>query len=270
MSVPPLTNLTFISGLGGSTGAKKFINTTDKYWVVKRSEKGHGGSEQVEIEFAANEIYEAVGIPVPSHALMKDNNSNPVLVLEYIDGKLLSEATAEEYEKAKEELKQGFVMDALLANWDVIGLGKDNILLPADGSPAVRIDNGGTLIFRAQGGRKKFTADVTEINTLRNISIPSYAPILFGDLTDEEIQKQIDTLIKPNYELILSKTPEALRPVMKARMDSLIERFHVANNHSGGKRNKSHKRSIHTTVRKRIYKKRTIKRNYRRYNKNKN
>ncbi len=219
MSVPPLTNLSDPSNLGGTTGAKKFKNTKDKYWVVKRSQKRVGKFTQTYIEFVANEIYEAIGIPVPKHALLKDAKGKDVLVLEYIDGKLLSKATAEEYEKAKEELKKGFIIDALLANWDVIGLERDNILLPADGSPAVRIDNGGTLIFRAQGGKRNLTEDVTEINSMRESS--QGAPI-FGDLTDDTIADQIYELIEPNYDMILSKLPEELHPIIKARMDYLL------------------------------------------------
>ena len=100
----------------------------------------------------------------------------------------------------------------------------DNILLPADGSPAVRIDNGGSLTFRAQGGKKPFNKVVTEIDTMRNKTISPQAAKIFGNLTDTDIDTQIKTIIVPNYELILSLTPDELKEAMKARMDNLIER----------------------------------------------
>ena len=221
MSIPPFSNMSFVTSLSGSTGANMYKNATDKKWVIKRSKKGQGGFEQVKTEAVVDDIYQAMGIPVPVHFL---DVPNKALILEYIDGKSLASATTTERAKAKEELQKGFIVDALLANWDVIGMFEDNILIPADGSPAVRIDNGGSLTFRAQGGKKAFNKVVTEIDTMRNKQISPQAAKIFGDLTDTDIDTQIKTIIVPNYELILSLTPEDLKPSMKGRMDNLIER----------------------------------------------
>jgi len=221
-NIPPFSNMTpNAKVLSGSTGAKLYKNATDKKWVIKKSEKGLGGFEQVKTESIVDDIYQALGIPVPKHIL---DIPNKALILEYIDGKSLADATPDEYEKAKKELQKGFIVDALLANWDVIGLLEDNILLPTDDSPAVRIDNGGSLTFRAQGGKKPFNKVVTEIDTMRNKTISPQAAKIFGDLTDTDIDTQIKTIIVPNYELILSLTPDELKEAMKARMDNLIER----------------------------------------------
>jgi len=221
-NIPPFSNMTpNVKVLSGSTGAKLYKNTTDKKWVIKKSEKGLGGFEQVKTESIVDDIYQALGIPVPKHIL---DIPNKALILEYIDGKSLADATSAELAKAKEELQKGFIVDALLSNWDVIGLLEDNILLPADGSPAVRIDNGGSLTFRAQGGKKPFNKVVTEIDTMRNKTISPQAAKIFGNLTDTDIDTQIKTIIVPNYELILSLTPDELKEAMKARMDNLIER----------------------------------------------
>ncbi len=224
MSTPAFTNLTYNSNLGGTTGAKAYKNTTDKKWVVKRSQAVVDGFTQTYIEFIANQIYEAVGIPVPKHALIKDDKGKDVLLLEYIDGKLLYEATVDEYEKAKKELQQGFVIDALLANWDVIGYNEDNVILPADGSPAVRIDNGGSILFRAQGGKKQFDKAVVELDTMRNPKVSANSAKIFGELTDTDIDTQIKTIIVPNYEAILALTPEGIKPLMKDRLDYLVDR----------------------------------------------
>lgn len=220
MNFPKYTNLTYISGLSGSTGANLYKNTTDKKWVIKRSKKGEGGYEQVKIEAVANDIYQALGIPVPRHFIDEENKA---LVLEYIDGKLLKDASPEEEKRAKDDLKKGFIVDALLANWDVIGLNKDNIIIPNDGSPAVRIDNGGSLIFRAQGKKKPFGKKVTEIETMIDKKISPQAAKIFGDLTNSEIREQIRTIILPNYDLILSLTPDEIKDTMRARLDSLIK-----------------------------------------------
>ena len=219
-NIPPFSNMTpNAKVLSGSTGAKLYKNTTDKKWVIKKSEKGEGGFPQVQSESVANDIYQALGIPVPRHFL---DIPNQALILEYIDGKSLADATPAERTKAKKELQKGFIVDALLANWDVIGLLEDNILLPADGSSAVRIDNGGSLTFRAQGGPKYFGKTVSEIDKMRNPSIAPRAAAIFGDLTDTDINEQIKTIIVPNYELILSFTPKELKEIMRGRMDYLI------------------------------------------------
>lgn len=221
-NIPPFSNMTPNTKiLSGSTGAKLYKNTTDKKWVIKQSLKGPGGFEQVKTESIVDDIYQALGIPVPKHIL---DVPNKALILEYIDGKSLADATPAERTKAKEELQKGFIVDALLANWDVIGMLEDNILLPSDGSPAVRIDNGGSLTFRAQGGKKPFNNVVTEVDTMRNKTISPQAAKIFGDLTDTDIDTQIKTIIVPNYDLILSLTPEDLKPAMKGRIDNLIER----------------------------------------------
>jgi hypothetical protein len=219
---PDVSSLAYNKDLGGTTGTKLYKNSAGKKWVIKKAEKG-GGPAQVLAEFSANKIYEVCGIPVPKCKLV---NQETTLILDYIDGKLLSQATPEEMSKAKEELKKGFIIDALLANWDVIGLGKDNIILPSDGGPPVRIDNGASFMFRAKGKPKPYTPKVIELNTMRDKMLSPQAGPIFGDLTDTDIDTQIKTIIIPNYEAILSVVEKLglLKSVLKARMDYCIER----------------------------------------------
>jgi len=51
-------------------------------------------------------------------------------------------------------LQKDFAADALLSNWDVIGVTADNIV--GNDGKVYRVDNGGALEFRAQG-LKDFT-----------------------------------------------------------------------------------------------------------------
>ena len=218
--------------LPGSTGAQLYKNSTGNQWVVKSAKKGKGGFEQVKMELIANDIYEAVGIRVPKHKLDTDAKS---LILEYIDGPTLKQINKAEmpgeeskgeskYKKAKAELQKGFIVDALIANWDVIGLDEDNIIIPSNGTPAVRIDNGGTFMFRASGGKKPFGKFVTEIDTMRNKIKAPQAYKIFGSLTDTDIDSQIKTIIVPNRQTILDITPLEIKPVMEARLDYLINK----------------------------------------------
>ena len=73
-------------------------------------------------------------------------------------------------------------MDAWLGDWDVVGLNYDNLL--QKGGRAVRIDVGGSLRFRAQGGVKgqAFGKTVDEFDTLRNSKINPQAAKIFKSI----------------------------------------------------------------------------------------
>jgi hypothetical protein len=216
MNFPKYSNLDYIKNLGGSTGARLFKNMNNNEWVVKSNQNNY---EQVKYEGITNNIYEALGISVPKH---KIDTKNKVLILEYIDGTLLKDVNTELFKKAKEDLKKGFIVDVLLANWDVIGMEFDNIIIPKNGKPAVRIDNGGSLIFRAQGKKKDFTDYPSEINSMRDKDISPQAFKIFGDITEKEIDEQITQILIPNYKIILSLTPKELQNTMSKRIEILI------------------------------------------------
>ena len=215
------TNLQNPENMGGTTGTKKYKNSKkgNNEWIVKRSEKGAGGWAQVQSEAMANEIYTICGIPVPAQKLYPDAQA---LVLEFKRGIPLNQCKEWQKEKLKVKLAEGFVVDALLANWDVIGLTEDNIIVDDNGNGTpFRIDNGGSLQFRAQGERKEFGPEVKELETMRKTT--TQHKFYFGDLTEDYIKGQIQKIIKPNYDAILSKTSDELKPVMKARMDYMLK-----------------------------------------------
>jgi hypothetical protein len=242
LSIPKLDSLTYVSNLGGTTGTKLYKNASNKKWVVKRGEKG-GGEKQIFYEFAANYAYKFFKIPVPN--FMYDESSKS-LILQYIDGKLLSDTTPDEFLAAKESLKKVFVVDALLANWDVIGYGQDNIILPSDNSLPVRIDNGGSFMFRAQGKLKPFTPIVHELDTMRDPSINPQAAYIFGELTDTEIDDQIKTIILPYYTIILEfakvifKNYLDVAEIFKQRLDFLVNKIGFYNTDTKSFQNVTH------------------------------
>lgn len=81
------------------------------------------------------------------------------------------------------QLKDGFLIDALLANWDIVA-NQENVV--SSGGRLVRLDNGGALLFHARGEKKiDFSIDVTELETMRK-SYPG--------LTEEDIQRQKNLL----------------------------------------------------------------------------
>ena len=103
---------------------------------------------------------------------------------------------------------QAFVLDAWLANWDVVGATNDNMMVGKDGS-AVRIDVGGSLVYRAMGGAKgdDFGDTVPELETLKDHSKNGKAAAVFGSATDDSIKWGAGqlALIKPEQIAELCK-----------------------------------------------------------------
>jgi hypothetical protein len=120
-------------------------------------------------------------------------------------------------------------MDALLANWDVIGASYDNLMISPHGAP-VRLDTGGALRFRAQGGPKgpAFNADPTEFETLRTNGT---ARSIFGKMTDadlisslEEIKGFMTDAVRADIRLYDSN-PEEMIAILEARHKSLMDKL---------------------------------------------
>ena len=111
----------------------------DKYYVKKMNIPERARSEAL-----ANDFYELLGIPVPEVAVGKDGTT--------ISSKLVGDTVPFNPNNPAHiaAAQDGFIGDAWLANWDVIGLSFDNIQIDSDGN-AWRIDAGGSL---RSGGRR--------------------------------------------------------------------------------------------------------------------
>ena len=121
---------------------------------VDRIVKFYDDPAQAYGEAAANRIYDRLGLAVPESVLvrMKDGKLALATTKISIKGQLGLEPTKAQ---AKQVLK-GFVADVLTGNWDAVGQSGDNIVIGPRGK-LFRIDQGGTLLFRAKAGRKKKT-----------------------------------------------------------------------------------------------------------------
>jgi HK97 family phage portal protein len=209
-SLPDASDLTKVRSLGGSTGAMLAQDKSGNSFVVK----GGNSPEHIRSEAAANAVYEAAGVSVPRTKLDESNPGKPKQISEYVEAKTLASVKGAAREKAIAEIQKGFAADALLANWDVVGLEQDNILVPKSGPP-LRVDNGGSLTFRAQGKDKPFGPEVGELDSLRT---SQQGKPIFGSLKDEDIASQIGDL-SARRDKILAATPEPLRSTMSQRLD---------------------------------------------------
>jgi hypothetical protein len=208
--IPDVSDLTKVKSLGGSTGATLAADKDGTQYVVK----GGNSPDHLRSEFAANQIYAAAGISVPRTKLDDSDPKRPRQISEYVDAKPLASVRGEARDRAIAEIQKGFAADALLANWDVVGLEQDNILVPKSGAP-LRVDNGGSLTYRAQGKDKPFGPTVSELESLRT---SAQGKPIFGSLKDEQVASQIDDL-SARRDKILAATPAPLRETMGQRLD---------------------------------------------------
>lgn len=178
-------------------------------------------------EVLASKLYELADIKAAQVIKLVDANGRVGVASKIIPD--LNSQTAAAIKKAK-GAREGFAVDAWLANWDVVGLGYDNLLIDAAGN-AVRVDTGGALLFRAQGGKKgmAFGDKVNELLTLRDKNMNPQAASVFGDMSDAALKKSLKkvTAIKDADidRLVDAYGPSAerdfLKATLKARRDDL-------------------------------------------------
>jgi hypothetical protein len=213
-------NLTVVRRLGGSTGAELVRDPKSGAEFVR---KRGSSAAHVREEHAANELYRALGVPVPEGRIY-EGGDGPVQLTRFVEGRTLGaylkDATPEQAAAVKAKVAEHFAADALLGNWDVAGLNLDNILVTADGTP-VRIDNGGALRFRAQGKAKtdaEWNAYPTELWSLRDRTANPQTAEIFGGLDFYQVARQIEGV---NGEALLAAAPPELRDVLAARLRNL-------------------------------------------------
>lgn len=124
-------------------------------------------SLQILVEYLAYRIYGLYsGISIPKIELVYDRNNKKVGIATTPAKGKPAVVYGEQGKLLAKMMSMGVYVDAFLANWDVIGTGTANVF--TDEEIATRIDPGGALTFRAQGGRKgtKFSDKPGEMKTM--------------------------------------------------------------------------------------------------------
>lgn len=204
----------------GSNEGGLFQNkiTGEKFYIKTPQSDLHAQNEA-----AAISLYKLAGVKgVPDVKLIKKN------------GRLSIASRWEEnlgsvtgfQNKTHKLFHKGFAADAWLANWDVVGLSFDNVAIK-DGK-AFRIDVGGSLLFRAQGGPKDsaFGGQVTELSTLLDDSKNPKTAKLFEKIKPEEIINGINRIAKIKRSAIEKACYEAGmdETTTKSLTDTLMDR----------------------------------------------
>jgi hypothetical protein len=209
-----------VQSLGGSTGAMLVRDpVTGRQYVMKRG----ASADHVRRELVADETYRALGARVPA-ARIYETPGGPVKLAEFVEGKSLKSFMRPDGtfpDDILREVRESFAADALLGNRDVIGLDYDNILVDAAGR-AWRIDNGGSLDFRAQGGYKLFDGYPLELWTMRDRAINAQTTAVFGGMDYGDLMDQVRAL-GGRRGAALDMLPDELKEAFEQRLERLEE-----------------------------------------------
>jgi hypothetical protein len=138
--------LTKISGAKGSNPGGLMRDAQGRRWYVKEyADPGQAAAEHV-----SNQVYRALGLGAPESVLGEGGQYASAW---REGGRTLADAGLTKGNA--DAVLDGFAADVLTMNWDAVGTGHDNVLVEPKGVPRVtRVDQGGTLTYRAQGGPK--------------------------------------------------------------------------------------------------------------------
>ena len=209
-----------LAGLIQSTGSS-LPDDGDKFYVKTMSIP-----ERARNEAMANHLYEMLGVPVPEVAVGTDGKT---ISSKLIPGNVPFDPSNTAHIEAAQK---GFIADALLANWDAVGMTYDNMQVDADGN-VWRIDAGGALAYRAQGKPKgaMFGTTVGEMNSLRNPQINPQAALVYGGIphADQVAQAEVLATIHPEDLLALAEEFELpeIGPILVARRQNILDAYHV-------------------------------------------
>jgi hypothetical protein len=203
---------------GGSNGARWAYDKHNRRWLLKTY---RGDQDRVATELLANTIYRAMGAKVAEAGQM-EVGGKPALTYPTLEGDIRKYVFQDG--TPSKALGEHFMIDALLANWDYVGMWDDNILWDPDGNP-IRVDQGGTFEYRAMGQPKTFGPVPTEVWTMRTKGQAARA----ADVTEDQMRDQareIEATLTPDQvDKLVDAAPfdddkmrERVRKNLKARI----------------------------------------------------
>ena len=201
--------------LGGSTGAVQHTMPDGRQVVVKRG----AHPAHIQNEYDMNRYLNALGVGVPHASMHEDKDGNPLMMTEY------EELSRMPLSMDRSRLRQDFVPQALIANWDVLGMNMDNVLIRPDGTPTY-VDVGGAGPYRAQGAPKgdAFGPRVEESESMQ--SKPPHTERFYGGMGEEEMGRSFDAYGGQDaMEQALSSLRDAqTRNIMQQRIEDVARR----------------------------------------------
>jgi hypothetical protein len=229
-AAPPYKYLTFIEHLGGSTGAKKMMDSHGQEWVTKQG----ANPAHVLNEFYYLQTMKLLGVNVPSADMdvvpvaTDGTYVAPVLITKFAENHI----TLGEYRRrsdasdgfintrAFQQIQNDFVAHVLARNWDWFGLELDNALVNPDTGELLWVDLGASGAFRAQGATKPDASQAQySAPFIRDLqSMMSYAPR--GLLEQPSPRSVVSTLVR--YATIFGASKDLLTSVPAGFVNNLM------------------------------------------------
>jgi hypothetical protein len=232
-------NLERVKSLGGSTGAELVKDpATGNLYVRKKG----ANADHLRSEHQADELYRTFGVKVPDSHLY-ETSTGPVKLARYLDGaKTIAELEHSDptmFKKAIDKIQRDYGVDAILGNWDLFGMNGDNILVTPDGTP-YRVDNGGSLEWRAMGTKKSSLGDKlwtdypTDLWTITDKKInKTTAPEMLKDMKPTDWVHSVESLPLPGAIKFPDSIPADVQERIKRRVEKAKEaatEFNVIDN----------------------------------------
>jgi hypothetical protein len=225
-------------GIGGTAPKGLYEDADGQKWLVKGNLQGKDDA-RARNEVLASKLMEAAGIPAPEYKLVDlggKYGGGLGVATKWVEG-LQKISTPGQRSKAKQQ----FAVHAWLGNWDVVGMGGDNLLVTPDGE-VVNIDPGGALLYRAQGQPKtamEFTAGAPDWETMRDPAKNADAAGLFGSMNATGLQDSAEALKGMTDEKITAlvdaywvddgqNTKQKLASKLMARRDQILAKANLA------------------------------------------
>lgn len=185
---PGVLHLSQMEKYGGRRGSNEGGFYKDKTTGIEYYVKFPASEDIARNELLAAKLYQKAGIDVPELTLIQDG-SRVGIASKIKPG--LRVSSPQDLAKALGS-GSGYAVDAWLANWDVVGLGYDNLLLTEAGT-AFRVDVGGALRYRAQGSLKGkvFGEIVSELESLRDPAINPNSANVFKTLKQADLEEGV-------------------------------------------------------------------------------
>lgn len=203
---------------GSNPGGLYQDTTTGQRWYVKFP----SAPALARNEGLTANLYELAGVEAPEYRFIDMPDGRRGIASKWIDGLEKNKAALQ---AGVDGVAEGFGADAWLANWDVVGLDYDNLVVQG-GVRARRVDTGGGLLYRAQGQPKgaAFGDTVIELDSLRDPRMNAQAASVFGKLTETQIADSVARVLRvPDSEI--ARVVDAWGPVDALERESLKARL---------------------------------------------
>ena len=190
----------------------------------KANEPALRALERMETEVLASKLYKLAGIDVPELSI-GDRSGEPRMLSQIMQTRMPNSTSDQDAARA------GFVVDAWLANWDAPL--NDNIKFDSNNNP-IRMDVGGSLDYRAQGGKKETTSTPFGDTVGEIMSMQKNGNINFTNIDSAEIKKQAlalstvaDDKIRATVSAIVSDPQRAakLAQTLINRRDDIVKNY---------------------------------------------